>query len=102
MTNYEKIRLAIQNKCQVHATYDGYRRLMCPHLLGYSKKGELMGLFYQFGGGTSKGPLLAPSWKCMRIYQLSNVEIIPGDWYTDNTKGKTTPGIVQVNVRVHL
>ena len=53
-TVYEIVKDAIQNKKIVLAMYDGYERIMCPHVLG-TKKGRHQALFYQFAGGSRSG-----------------------------------------------
>jgi hypothetical protein len=83
-STYDIIRRAILNKEQVIATYNGYRREMCPHAIG-TKNGRQQVLFYQFGGYSSSGlgPPGSPSnWRCIPISRLSNVETRKGEWYT--------------------
>jgi len=46
---YELIRNATLARRQVVATYRGYRRELCPHVLG-TKHGHRQALVFQFGG----------------------------------------------------
>lgn len=97
------IEEAIRNKRIVSADYDGYERLMCPHLLGRNKQGGLQALFYQFGGTSSSG--LAPegsskNWKCMILSKLSNVSVINGEWKTGPSHAKPSTCVVDVIVEV--
>ena len=84
-TTYEIVKEAIQNKKLIYATYNGYERIMCPHVLG-TKKGRQQALFYQFGGYSSSG--LSPdgspnNWRCLFLDQLSNVRSEPAEqWHT--------------------
>ena len=55
MSFYATIRQAILDKEQVLATYHGYHREMCPHVIGW-KHGEEHALFYQFGGQSGDVP----------------------------------------------
>ena len=75
---------AIENKKQVIATYDGFRREMCPRVVGY-KNGRAQALFYQFGG-ESKSGLQAPdspnNWRCVPLDGLTVHEIRSGEWYS--------------------
>ena len=48
MSIYNFLKQAIISKQQVIATYNGYYREMCPHVLG-TKNGKQHCLFYQFG-----------------------------------------------------
>jgi hypothetical protein len=72
---------AIQDKRPVSATYDGYLREFCPHVLGY-KYGVLRVLGYQFGGDSSNGSVKG-EWKCFLVSQLHSLAFITGDWCTD-------------------
>lgn len=74
---YAMIREAIFNKDMVIASYHGYVREMCPHVIG-KKKGHAQALLYQFAGGSSSGlePNGSPAnWRCLRIDELSDVSI---------------------------
>lgn len=53
---YALVRRAIKGKQQVHATYDGHRRRMCPHVIG-TRGGQPRALFFQFAGTSSRGLL---------------------------------------------
>lgn len=82
---YDLIRRAIEQRQQVFATYGGLYREMCPHAIGVNKRGDQQGLFYQFGGESNEplGPPGSPNnWRCLRIAELSNVAIKPGEWHT--------------------
>jgi hypothetical protein len=100
---YDIVKQAIVNKQQVIATYDGHVREMCPHVIG-TKKGKQQGLFYQFGGTSSSGPLepdgSRANWRCIPINGLSNVVVRDGEWHTaqDHSRGQTCVDIVDVEV----
>ena len=81
---FQMVREAIVNKAQIVATYRGYRREMCPHVLG-TKNGDEQALFYQFAGGSSSGlgpPQSPQNWRCMFLKDLSGVTVRSGPWYT--------------------
>lgn len=83
---YRMIRQAILDKDIVVATYHGYVREMCPHVLG-TKNGRLQSLMYQFAGGSSNGlePDGSPAnWRCVIVEELFNVSIkkSAGQWHT--------------------
>jgi hypothetical protein len=83
---YQMIRQAIIDKDIVIATYHGYVREMCPHVLG-TKRGRLQSLMYQFAGGSSSGlePDGSPAnWRCVIVEELSNVSTrkSKGEWHT--------------------
>jgi hypothetical protein len=101
---YNLIRNAIINKQQVIATYNGYVREMCPHVLGL-KNGRQHALFYQFAGGSSKG--LDPSnprvnWRCVFVDELSNVSVREGLWHSadNHSRPQTCVGTIDVEVDI--
>jgi hypothetical protein len=76
---------AVQHR-PIAARYDGARRLLCPHVVGYNQPGEWRVFFYQYGGETKSG--LPPSsdegiWRCLSLIKLSSVEVIDGPWRTE-------------------
>jgi hypothetical protein len=50
----ELIVNAIRRKLVVTAMYQGYERIMCPHVIG-NKNGNLNAFFFQFAGGSNSG-----------------------------------------------
>ena|SRR5882762_11954780 len=83
---YAMIREAIFNKDIIVASYHGYVREMCPHVIG-KKNGREQALLYQFAGGSSSRlqPDGSPAnWRCLRVDELSGVSIkeSAGTWHT--------------------
>lgn len=79
------IREAIQNRRQVIATYNGHRREMCPHVLGW-KNGREQALFYQFGGTSSSAGHMGSgdinNWRCLPLDGLSDIDVRDGEWHS--------------------
>jgi len=101
-SSYELIKQAIIDKDQITATYQGYDREMCPHVIG-RKNGRAQALFYQFGGESSSG--LGPvgsdgNWRCIPIDQLENVQVRKGPWYTgsNHSRRQTCVGTIEAEV----
>jgi hypothetical protein len=68
------------------AQYDGTRRLLCPHVVGYNRPGEFRVFCYQYAGETKSGPLPADGkgiWRCLSLQKLSRVELLDGPWQTE-------------------
>jgi len=101
---YNLLKQAILNKQQVIATYNGYYREMCPHVLG-TKNGKQHCLFYQFGGESSSGAIIPGSeknWRCIPIDGLINVSVRDGDWHTAYNHSKRQTCIDYIDVEVRL
>jgi hypothetical protein len=94
MDTYTLIREAIEKRQQVLGTYRGYRREMCPHAIGFNKRHERQGLFYQFGGESASGlgpPGSPDNWRCIPIDELHQVSVRDGDWHSapDHSRPET-------------
>ena len=101
---YAAIREAIQNKRIVVATYDGYERHMCPHVIGV-KNGKYQALFYQFGGASRSGlgPDGSPeNWRCITLAKLSNVNVRDGDWHSAPNHSRPQTCVGQIDVEVQF
>lgn len=76
---------AIQHR-PIAALYDGTRRLLCPHVLGYNPLDEWRVFCYQYGGESKSAP--QPNgdpgiWRCLSLKKLSGVELLDGPWRTE-------------------
>lgn len=80
------VRTAAAQHRPVAAFYDGTRRFLCPHVLGYNQPGEWRVFCYQYGGETKSGPLLDDGegiWRCLALRKLSRVELLDDPWRTE-------------------
>jgi hypothetical protein len=99
-TNQELIWKAIAERLQVVALYDGHRREMCPHAMGW-KNGEMRVLCFQFGGATSNGAVPPRGeWKCMEVDRLIDISLRQGLWRTGGWHSRQQTCIDQVVLRV--
>jgi hypothetical protein len=78
---YALVRQAIEQRRQVHATYGGLRRRMCPHVLG-TKGGQPRALFFQFAGDSGRGLVPGGDWRCLPLAGLTEVTLHDGPWHT--------------------
>ena len=93
------LRKAIEEKKQVVADYNGHRREMCPHTLGW-KRGREKALFYQFGGSSKSGlePIGSPNnWRCVFVDNISNVQIQAGPWFTASNHSRPQTCIDEID-----
>jgi hypothetical protein len=82
---HARVREAIVHRRPITALYQGRRRLLCPHLLGWNRHQRLHVLCYQYGGDSESG--LKPAgasdnWRCLAVENLSKVELLDGSWHT--------------------
>ena len=99
-SSYEVIKQAIINKSSISATYQGYYREMCPHVIG-TKNGRQQALFYQFGGESSSGhisPNSKANWRCMPVDELSNVQATNQGWHTVDSHSSTQSCVDMIDV----
>ena len=103
-SNYDIVRDAIANKKIIVAEYQNHTREMCPHVIGL-KNGREQALFYQFGGHSSSGKIVAGSpsnWRCLPIDGLSSISVRDGTWYTAGNHSRTQSCIDWIDVEVSL
>jgi hypothetical protein len=78
---YNLFLQAMREKKQVTCVYQGYRREICPILLGRTSLEE-KSLAFQFGGDTSDGPIPQPGdWKCFKLAEVRNASLRDGPWH---------------------
>ena len=83
---YRLVSAAAVQRRPITALYDGARRLLCPHGLGYHQAGEWRVFCYQYGGETKSGPLPSRGegiWRCLAMRKLSSVAVLDGPWRTN-------------------
>jgi hypothetical protein len=79
-SNYKLFARAMTERKQVHCSYEGYGRALCPIILG-RKNGQEVALTYQFAGDSSKGPVSPQGlWKCLQLAKVTNVTLHDGPW----------------------
>ena len=77
---------AARQRRPMAAWYDGARRLLCPHVVGYNELGEFRVFCYQYAGETKSGPMPPDGmgiWRCLSLKKLSKVELLDGPWQTE-------------------
>ena len=84
---YDLFARAITGRMQVLCTYDGYRRELCPHILGHTR-GEEVALTYQFGGQSSKALPPGGQWRCLRLAKAVDVRLREGPWRGGSSHGR--------------
>ena len=97
--HYNIVRKAILEKRIIVAVYGGYRREMCPHVIGY-KDGRENALFFQFGGGSRSGLPPGGEWRCIHLADLSDISVQDGSWRTGQDHSRRQSCVDQIDVEV--
>ena len=84
---YTLLLKAASCKQPVMAVYDDLPRLLCPHVLGRNKKGQLRALCYQSGGVSASGLDQKSDgvggWRCLAVEKLSEAAPASGTWRSE-------------------
>jgi hypothetical protein len=97
---YAILRQAILDRKQVICTFRGYRREMCPHVIGTSKMGVQQLLSFQFAGQSSSGLPARGEWRCMPVAEIQNVQTREGPWHTGYSYLKPQTCVHTIDVEI--
>jgi len=98
--SYELFAEALFERKQVVCRYDGYRRELCPVILGHTK-GEEAALVYQFAGESRSGLPPGGSWKCLRLAKTSDVQLRDGLWFAGDSHQRAQVCVEDVDLDVN-
>jgi hypothetical protein len=100
-SNADLLMQAIEEKKQVVCTYDNYPREMCPHTMGIKNKTGLRQVIsFQFGGGSSRGLPPGGEWRCMRVDEITNLQLREGPWHTGPNHSRPQTCVDQIEAEV--
>jgi len=97
--NYGTIYAAIEHRVPIIATYNGQRRVLCPHALG-TKRGRSQALFFQIAGESNSGLGLGGDWRCMVLDKLTEVNFYPGPWYSGGNHSCPNTCLDEIDIEV--
>jgi hypothetical protein len=80
---YQLFGQAMAERRQIVCMYDGYRRELCPIILGHSR-GEEKALTFQFDGASRSGLPEGGEWRCLLLSRVSDVKLRRGRWHGGN------------------
>ncbi len=98
---YRLVWTAISDKKPIEATYDGRRRLLCPHRLGRNREGQIRVLCYQYGGGSQSGLQVSDSpanWRCLVLEKLGKVKLLDEEWRTAPNHSRPASCVVEADI----
>ena len=100
MTTYDILKHAIINRQQVICDYDGYRREICPHVIG-TKHGREQVLSFQFGGSSSSGLPPEGQWRCMVVERIIDARAQGGAWHTGDNHSRPQTCVDDIDAEVN-
>jgi hypothetical protein len=83
---YELFAKAMAERRPITCLYDGYRRELCPAILGHSK-GHEVALAYQFGGESRSRLPPGGQWKCLYLTKVGDAALSDRPWQTGSGHG---------------
>ena len=92
--NYHLFEQAMRTRKQIVCTYGGFRRELCPIILGHSQGQEKV-LTYQFGGESKSGLPRGGEWRCLSLSKVTNIELRDGPWFAGSSH-RQEQGCVEV------
>jgi hypothetical protein len=99
-STYTLFAQAMVKRRQIVCFHDGYRRELCPIILGHKATGEEVALVYQFGGGSGRGLPPGGAWRCLRLSRTSDVQLRDGRWHAGSSHltSQTCVDVVDLDV----
>jgi len=79
---YRLFERAMRQRKQIVCDYGGYRRELCPIILGHKANGEEAALTFQFAGDSGSGLPRGGEWRCLLLSRASGVRLRDGPWRT--------------------
>ena len=97
---YTLFEQAMQTRKQIVCTYQGYRRELCPIILGHSQ-GQEKALTYQFGGKSRSGLPDGGEWRCLFLSGVSDIQLRDGPWISDSRHTQPSTCVEEVDLDVN-
>jgi hypothetical protein len=97
---YNLIAQAMSERKQVLCVYDGYRREVCPIVLGHTK-GVEKALVFQFAGESSSALPREGIWKCFDVSKMEAVKLRDGPWRAGTAHRQSQTCVESVDLDVN-
>ena len=82
---YELFALAMAERKQIHCSYHGRKRALCPIVLGHKNDGTEVALTFQFAGESETRLPPGGNWRCLALPEVSDVELRDGPWHAGSS-----------------
>ena len=84
----------------ITCVYKGFRRELCPIILGHSKAQE-KSLTYQFGGDSRSGLPAGGEWRCLFLSEVSEIQLLDGPWISGSRHTQPSSCVEEVDLDVN-
>ena len=100
-STYAFFRRAILERKLIVCRYQGKRREIAPHILGFKNRAE-KALVFQFGGETNSSLPPGGEWRCLTLTDVVDPAMLDGEWHTgaSHRAPQACIDIVDVDVNV--
>ena len=99
--NYQLFREALLSGKQVVCRYKGFRRELCPVIVGHSDGKEKV-LAYQFAGDSSSRLPPGGEWRCLDLFEVADAELRDGPWYEGTGHGTEQTCVKEVDLDINI
>ncbi|HVV92416.1 MAG TPA: hypothetical protein VHD15_03250 [Hyphomicrobiales bacterium] len=97
---YVLFRRAMAERRQIVCTYLGFRRELCPIILGHSD-GEEKALTFQFAGESTSGLPPGGEWRCLMLAKVSDAGLREGRWHDGPSHRRPQGCVKEVDLDVN-
>jgi hypothetical protein len=97
---YKLFEQAIRTRKQIACTYSGYRRELCPIILGHSQ-GEEKALTFQIGGDSKSGLPPDGEWRCLFLSKVERAALRDGPWKSGDSHTQPQGCVESVDLDVN-
>jgi hypothetical protein len=98
--NYQIFEQAMRSRKQIVCRYGGYRRELCPIVLGHSR-GQEKALTYQFGGDSKSGLPAGGEWRCLWLSKVSDAQLRDGPWLAGASHSQPQGCVEEVDLDIN-
>ena len=98
---YALFRRAILDRKLIVCRYQGKRREIAPHILGFKNRIE-KALVFQFGGETNSTLPPGGEWRCFSLKDVVDAQMLDGAWHTGGSHRTIQACIDIVDVDVNV
>ena len=97
---YRLFAQAMAKRQQIFCSYGGYRRELCPIILGHTE-GKEKALRFQFAGESSSGLPPGGEWRCLFLARVSEVRFRDGPWHAGTSHTQPSTCLAEVDLDVN-